>query len=197
MFVIKIFLTEWDRLYFCFSCLKYFSLGREQRNDKADWNHEENSTKWVTVLIMGNMGSQRGMDLCKRNTAQHCCSFLVLQPHSSHLVIYLPRNWSYFFIAKAASINVYHYLKIQNSVHIAIFKVLTLLVWNSRYFISNSAAHGNIMCKMHLKSRVPGCWFCFSIIYVYLLDLLCGSIQWIITDIFKQIGERPESVLAV
>lgn len=99
--------------------------------------------------------------------------------------------------AKAACINVYHYLKIQNSVHIAIFKVLTLLVWNSRYFISNSAAHGNIMCKMHLKSRVPGCWFCFSIIYVNLLDLLCGSIQWIITDIFKQIGERPESVLAV
>lgn len=144
MLVIKIFLTECNRLYFSFSCLKYFPLGREKINDKGHWNNEENCTKWVTVLIMYNMGPQR-TDLGKRNTAQHCCFFPVLQPHSSHLVIYLPRNWQYFFIAKAAFINVYHYLKIQNSVHIAIFKNTDCIGVKFHRFISNSATHGNIV----------------------------------------------------
>lgn len=179
MLVIKIFLTEWDRLYLCFSCLKYFSLGREQRNAKADWNDEENCTKWVTVLIMCNMGSQRGTDLGKRTTAQYHCFSLVLQPHSSHLVIHLPRNWWYFFTAKAAFI-----CKLSTTIWKSkilfiwlSLKILILLVWNSTDFLSNSATHGNVMCKMHLKSKVPSCWFCFIIIYLNLLDLLCGSIQ--------------------
>ena len=73
---INIFLTERDILSFCFNCLKYFSLGREQERDTTHWNNEENCTnvKWATMLIMCNMGSQRGTKLGKRNIAQHCFS---------------------------------------------------------------------------------------------------------------------------
>lgn len=181
MSVIKIFLTECETLYFCFSWLKYFSPGREQRKDKAHCNHEENCTnvKWITVL-MCNTGSQRGTNLGKRNTAQHCSFFFgVLQAHGSHLVIYSPRNWRYFFIAKAAFINVYHYLKIQNSVHIAFFKNTDCIGLKFHRFhkqLSKTWKYYHVQNTPEVKGT-PSCWFWFSIICLSLLDLLCGSIQ--------------------